>query len=129
VFKSKAEVKDLQSFLEIETKVEFINEDESFLNENYSMNMIQTKIEHISANDLRQGYFILAQQTPNRLFRFLGAFLIVLVQSLGCFLFIKSSVDWATASQTELNKIKMTQFEDVTKKVKEKFSFIVNTES
>ena len=81
------------SFLEIETKVKFVNAKESKF-PIYNLNLIQSSIKADSFTKLDKGFFILAEQTNNRLIRFIWAMLIVIVSSFGCFIFIKSSVDW-----------------------------------
>jgi hypothetical protein len=83
-----------QSFLEIETKVTLKDENESMITGGYGMNLLQTSLSDTSDVFNHQGIFILAEQENNRFTRFLWAMLIVMITSISCFMFVKSSVDW-----------------------------------
>jgi len=50
----------------------------------------------------------------NRLSRFLWSLLLVIIVTVVVFFFIKSSIDWATSSRQELNKLKDQRMRDVT---------------
>jgi predicted PurR-regulated permease PerM len=50
----------------------------------------------------------------NRLSRFLWSLLLVIIVTVIVFFFIKSSIDWATSSRQELNKLKDQRMRDVT---------------
>ena len=69
-------------------------------------------------------YFILAEQTTNRLIQFLWALLLVFLFSLFCFFFVKYSVDWATTSKTELNRQNDMKLREITEQINSQYSFI-----
>jgi hypothetical protein len=83
-----------KSFLEIETNVIFKDESESKITGGYGMNFLQSSLSDDSNVFSHQGVFILAEQENNRFTRFLWAMLIVMITSISCFMFVKSSVDW-----------------------------------
>jgi len=83
-----------KSFLEIETEVTYKDENESMITGGYGMNLLQTSLSDDSNVFSHHGVFILAEQENNRFTRFLWAMLIVMITSISCFMFVKSSVDW-----------------------------------
>ena len=96
----------------------------------YNMEFIQKKLDVHTISTIKAGkYFILAEQTTNRFMRFVWASLIVLITSIACFLLVKGSIDWATSSKTELNKLKANQLEEVTKEINTKYSYVMNTDT
>ena len=115
-----------QRFIEFDSNVGFRKH--SRLDYNFNLNLIQTSISPNEFEILPQ-YLLQVEQSTNRLGRFIWAIVIVIILSLACFFFVKYSVDWANSSQTELNKMKMTQLDQITKEVKNKFSYILNTEA
>lgn len=111
-----------RSFIEIGSNVELKDPKQSFVS-----NLVQTSISD-NPKFKKDSYFILAEERSNRLLQFIWAMLILVVVLLACFLFVKNSIEWANHSQTELNKIKTNQMEGVAKDVKNKFSYILNTD-
>lgn len=50
----------------------------------------------------------------NRLTRFVWAFLLMIIVSIAIFFLVKYSIDWATSSRNELNKLKDQKLKEVT---------------
>lgn len=131
---SNSTKKSSTSFLEVDSKVELKSESKLPPAEPvYDLNLAQLKVDSVSSSFLHSPisnsqYFILVEESTNRTMRFIWAMLIVVATSIGCFLLVKSSVDWANSSQTELNKMKMNYMNDVIKEVKTNHTYIPNTE-
>ena len=75
---------------------------------NYTI-FIQTK--NYSSNEIKK---LKIEKKINRLSRFLWSLLLVIIVTIIVFFFIKSSIDWATSSRQELNKLKDQRMRDVT---------------
>ena len=75
---------------------------------NYTI-FIQTK--NYLSNKIKK---LKIEKTINRLSRFLWSLLLVIIVTIIVFFFIKSSIDWATSSRQELNKLKDQRMRDVT---------------
>ncbi len=58
--------------------------------------------------------FLQAEKQKNRLTRFIWALLFVILFTVGLFFIVKSSVDWATRSKGELNKLKDQRMREIT---------------
>ena len=52
--------------------------------------------------------------------RLFWSMLIVVLSSLICFLLVKYSIDWATISKSELNKLRDAQFRAISDEIHEK---------
>lgn len=122
--KSKMMKKNTKSFLEIDSTTYLVdNNDEK----KYTLEMIQMKLDGSSIHNLNGiSNFVLAEQSSNRLTRFIWAMLIVVFSSIACFLCVKGSIDWATASQTELNKMKDAQLRAICDEINSKFAYVRN---
>jgi len=125
-------VNNVQNFLQTqktefkEPEIELPKKEE---NPKYQMQLVEMKLDPLTVRSLNsQNQFILAEQTGNRFVRFIWAFLIVLVSSIACFLCVKGSIDWATSSQTELNKMRDAQLRSISEDINTKYSY-VRTES
>ena len=75
---------------------------------NYTI-FIQTK--NYLSNKIKK---LKIEKKINRLSRFLWSLLLVIIVTIIVFFFIKSSIDWATSSRQELNKLKDQRMRDVT---------------
>jgi predicted PurR-regulated permease PerM len=75
---------------------------------NYTI-FIQTK--YYLSNKIKK---LKIEKKINRLSRFLWSLLLVIIVTIIVFFFIKSSIDWATSSRQELNKLKDQRMRDVT---------------
>jgi hypothetical protein len=107
------------SVLELETEVTLVD--------THNVNFLQTKFSNVSF--LRDSeYTMFVEEKPNRLVRFFLAMLIVLITTTMCYLLIKSSVDWATMSKIELNKLKANKLEEITRTINDQYSYILNNE-
>jgi hypothetical protein len=84
------------SFLEKQSIITLdkVENSKLFVNDEYVLNLMQTKIEFNPIDYLTSEYLELSEQATNRLSRFLLAFFIVLISSLLCFLLVKYSIDW-----------------------------------
>jgi len=78
-------------------------------NKNNKSVFIQTK--NFLSNKFKK---IKIEKKINRLSRFLWSLLLVIIVTIIVFFFIKSSIDWATSSRQELNKLKDQRMRDVT---------------
>jgi hypothetical protein len=101
---------------------------------NYSTTMIQIKknirpvlVQNKLSSDLHKvnkSYFILLEESGNRLVRLVWSIVLVLAISALCFIFVKTSIDWAQNSKQELNRIKENHFRAITDDINRKYSFI-----
>lgn len=82
------------TFIDIADNIEMTN---PFLSriKFYNLNLVQTKYKNVSLSNISQSNFILPNNN-SRLTRFILAMIIVMITSLMCFVFIKSSVDWVS---------------------------------
>lgn len=79
-------------------------------------------IQNVSLIEKKKNLFVQKKQivlaekkeNNNRLTRFIWALLMVLIFSIAVFFFVKYSIDWATASKTELNKLKDQKLREIT---------------
>ena len=79
-------------------------------------------VQNVSLIEKKRKLFVQKKQTVlaekkdnnNRLTRFIWASLMVLIFSIAVFFFVKYSIDWATASKTELNKLKDQKLREIT---------------
>lgn len=60
--------------------------------------------------------------------RFLISFALLIVSSLVSFFIVKSSVDWATHSKTELNRFNEAKAKHISEMINEKFNYIRRTD-
>jgi hypothetical protein len=60
----------------------------------------------------------------NKGMRLLFSFGLLFISAIVCFLFIKSTIDWATFAKTELNRMKDSEYNDVVDKINLKFNYI-----
>ena len=74
----------------------------------------KNRFVQISSKSKKFYSYIFAEKKENRLTRFIWSFLMVLVFSISIFFFVKYSIDWATASKTELNKMKDQKLREIT---------------
>lgn len=82
----------------------------------------QESIQNVSLIEKKKKLFVQKKQivlaekkeNNNRLTRFIWALLMVLIFSIAVFFFVKYSIDWATASKTELNKLKDQKLREIT---------------
>lgn len=64
----------------------------------------------------------------NRGMRFLFSFLFLILASVISFMIVKSTVDWATYSKTEMNRQRDSRCKFVVDQINEKFGYIRRTE-
>jgi hypothetical protein len=114
------------SFIEVSSNVEYFPDSIFDKNEGrYKMELVEVKLDPFTIHALHDNTnFIAAEQETNRLVRFIWAFLIVMLSSVGCFLCVKGSIDWATNSQTELNKMKDAQLRAISEEINAKYAYI-----
>lgn len=74
----------------------------------------KNRFVQISSKTKKFYAYIFAEKKENRLTRFIWSFLMVLIFSISIFFFVKYSIDWATASKTELNKMKDLKLREIT---------------
>lgn len=91
----------------------------NFSKDNFSTNLIQLG----SFNGLNRVF-----DKPNKGARFLISFTLLLITSVISFLLVKSSVDWATNSKTELNRFREEKAKYLSDLINDKFSYIRRTE-
>ncbi len=113
--------------LEITSQVKYIPKSKSEFNLN--LNLLQKSNEAKQNFFKEPHYFSFVQQTTSRSLRFVLSTLIVLVLSGLCFFLVKYSVDWANCSRTELNKMKASRLDNITREVKNNFSYIIATDA
>jgi hypothetical protein len=92
-FKNKMDLDKLKreaSLLELNSEVKFIPPSKSKLAV-VAVEMTQSQSDPALAKVNKAD---LKPDSPNKFLRFLGAFFIVLVTSLSCFILVKSSIDW-----------------------------------
>lgn len=94
------------------------------LNDEYELNLAQTKIQFNPVDYLTSEYLELSEQASNRVSRFLLAFFIVLISSLLSFLLVKYSIDWATKSRSELNSINDRENREVLEEINKSHNLI-----
>ena len=91
----------------------------------YKLELIELKLDPLNFRSLQnKSAFILAEQTTNRLARFFYAFGLLLLATIATFLCIKGSIDWATNSQTELNKMKDAQYRFIAEEINAKYAYV-----
>lgn len=64
------------------------------------------------------------QVKTNRGLRFLYAFALLIASSIICFLIVKSTVDWATYSKSELNRYRDARTKHIADMINNKFNYI-----
>ncbi len=79
-------------------------------------------------HSINKSYLLLLQENSNRTSRCLIAILMVIILSIGCFMFVKASIEWAQYSKQELNKIKDNKLKIITDEINHKYRY-VRTES
>ena len=84
---------------------------------------IQTKLSS-DLHRVNKSYIILLEESRNRLVRLIWSVVIVLIISALCFVFVKTSIDWAQSSKQELNKMKENHFRAITDDINRRYSFI-----
>ena len=74
------------------------------------------KNKNKNSNNNKKSFFnfLQAEKQKNRLTRFIWALLFVILFTVGLFFIVKSSVDWATRSKGELNKLKDQRMREIT---------------
>jgi hypothetical protein len=85
--------------------------------------LIQTKLTP-DLDKVNKSYFVLLEESRNRLVRLVWSIVLVLVISALCFVFVKTSIDWAQNSKQELNKMRENHFRAITDDINKKYSFI-----
>jgi hypothetical protein len=93
------------------------------IRKNLKPSMIQTKLSPV-LHKVNKSYFLLLEESRNRLVRLVWSIVIVLAISALCFVFVKNSIDWAQNSKQELNKMKENHFRSITDDINKKYSFI-----
>ncbi len=86
---NQEKIKREATLLELESQVKLIPPSKS----KFTIEMIQSKADPTLANVNKAD---LKPEAPNKFLRFLGAFFIVLLTSLSCFILVKSSIDWVS---------------------------------
>ena len=81
------------------------------LNSNKNNKSVLIETKNFLSNKFKK---IKIEKKINRLSRFLWSLLLVIIVTIIVFFFIKSSIDWATSSRQELNKLKDQRMRDVT---------------
>ena len=74
------------------------------IKKNIRPTLIQTKLTP-DLHKVNKSYFVLLEESRNRLVRLVWSIVLVLVISALCFVFVKTSIDWAQNSKQELNKM------------------------
>ena len=65
--------------------------------------------------------FLEEENKKNRLSRFIWAFILVIIFTVGLFFIVKNSVDWANMSRGELNKMKDQRMREITELLNNEF--------
>lgn len=84
-FKERNNLNGQQSFLELESSVNYISPEKS----KFTVSMIQAGEDPIKARN--ENY---EHNRENKFYRFLGAFVVVVITSVSFFFLIKNSIEW-----------------------------------